>query len=56
MENRFMVGVRAGQVVIMLPPQGPMSKDDAKNLAAWLMAMAGADEKEAAELVGKVLS
>jgi hypothetical protein len=39
MENRFMVTVRAGQVVIMLPPQGSMSKDDAKNLAAMPVAM-----------------
>ncbi len=56
MENKFMIGTRDGQIIIMLPPQSPMSKDDAKNLAAWLMAMAGADEDEAAELVGTVLA
>lgn len=37
--NKFLVGVQADDVVIMMPT-GPMSKLDALGLAAWLVALA----------------
>ena len=43
-ENRFFVGARGfgddGEIVIMLPPRTPITKADALNLAAWLVAVA----------------
>ena len=43
-ENRFFVGARGfgddAQIVVMLPPIKPITKDDAVNLAAWLVAVA----------------
>ena len=39
--NRFLVGLTgAGAIQIMLPPRAPISKEDAINLAAWLLAIA----------------
>lgn len=37
--NRFMVGSRGDRVVIVLPPIMSISKEDAVNLAAWLVVM-----------------
>lgn len=38
--NRFLVGIQGGDIVVMLPPKGPISKKHALNLAAHLVAMA----------------
>ena len=38
--NRFGVGVQGDGVVIVMPPRGIISKDDAILLAAWLVALA----------------
>ena len=39
--NRFMVSKYAeGEVIIMSPPRGPMTGDQAMMLAAWLISMA----------------
>lgn len=44
-ENRFFVGAQGplgddAKIVIMRPPTRPISRDDAINLAAWLVALA----------------
>ena len=38
--NKFMVAVRGEQVLLLRPPLAPMTKVDALNLAAWLVAVA----------------
>ena len=38
--NKFMVAVRGEQVLLLRPPLAPMTKADALNLAAWLVAIA----------------
>jgi len=38
--NRFMVAGGSKGLVIMRPPVGPLSREDALLLAAWLVAMA----------------
>lgn len=40
--NKFAVGCYQDQIVIAVPPKRaePLSKDDALNLAAWLVVMA----------------
>lgn len=43
--NEFMVGVQAGEVVILIPPVYPMSTDRALALAAWLVAVTGGRER-----------
>lgn len=53
-ENRFFVGtIGAGQVAILKPPRGAMSRDDALNLAAWLVVLADG-KHEITDLVSKV--
>jgi hypothetical protein len=42
--NKHMVGVRPDGIYILNPPCGPMSKDEAVMLAAWLVAIAGDHE------------
>lgn len=37
--NKFMVGSRGDRVVVVLPPFSSISKEDAVNLAAWLVVM-----------------
>jgi len=39
MENKFLVGVLAGDIVIMRPKQR-LTKEEALNLAAWIVALA----------------
>lgn len=41
--NKFMVGKVAGKVTIGRAPQGPLSKADAMNLAAWIVALGDND-------------
>lgn len=38
--NRFAVGIDGLRVVVLAPPQGPVSPDDALLLAAYLVAVA----------------
>ena len=38
--NRFAVGALDKSVVVLIPPQGPVSPDDALLLAAYLVALA----------------
>lgn len=37
--NKFMVGRKGEDVVLLNPPRGPISQDDAIMLAAWLVAL-----------------
>lgn len=41
MDNKFGVGAQAGGVRILMPPKGPISKEDAIELAAWLVITSG---------------
>lgn len=45
--NKFGVALGSDGLVILLPPPrgGPLSNDDALNLAAWLVALADRDGK-----------
>jgi hypothetical protein len=47
--NKHMVAIRPDGVYILNPPCGPISKDDAITLAAWLVALAGDHEGEELE-------
>lgn len=38
--NKFGVGVSGARIVILKPPTGTITKDDALNLAAWLAVLA----------------
>lgn len=42
--NKHMVGLQCGNIVILMPPREPMSKQDALMFAAWIVAMADDDE------------
>ena len=48
--NRFLVSARGDEVLVLNPPRTGISRDDALNLAAWLVALAGGGEKFAAVL------
>ena len=39
--NKHMVVARLDGIYVLNPPSGPMSKDDAIALAAWLVVVAG---------------
>jgi hypothetical protein len=44
--NKFLVAAQAvGGVTILRQPIGPMMPEDALNLAAWLVVVAGGDKK-----------
>lgn len=43
--NKYMVGVRGKEIVIMLPPMGSISKHDALMMAAWIVTLADDDDK-----------
>lgn len=38
--NTYMVGVSGANIIMLRPPRGSMSKSDALNLAAWIVALA----------------
>lgn len=42
--NKFMVGVQGENINILMPPRGPISKQDALLLAAWIVTLAADDE------------
>lgn len=54
--NKFLVGAGGQGVVIMNPPRGPISEDDALNLIAWIAVLAGIDAKEADAAIDAVQS
>lgn len=43
--NVFMVGVSGGRIILLKPPRGSFSNEDALNLAAWLVALADDGDK-----------
>ena len=43
--NKFMVGVRGDEIIILKPITGPLTKEQALNLAAHLVALADDDGK-----------
>ncbi len=47
--NKYIVGRHGKDVVIVNRPTGPMSPDDAMNLAAWLVSVAEHDASETFE-------
>lgn len=53
--NRFLVGAIADRIIIMNPPHCTIPKDDALNLAAWIVAMVD-DEDRFAEVLAAVKS
>lgn len=38
--NKFMVGAQGDQILITMLPRGPIGKEDALVLAAWLVVLA----------------
>lgn len=48
--NRFRVGVSGAHIVMLRPPRGSITKEDAINLAAWLVALADDGDKFRATL------
>lgn len=49
--NKHMVGVQGDNIVIMMPPRGPMSKHEAMVFAAWIVTLADDDDKFAEVLM-----
>jgi hypothetical protein len=45
MGNSFLVAVQGDNIVMFNPPRGPISKEQALNLAAWLVALADTEDK-----------
>lgn len=45
-QNKHLVGVQGDNILIMNPPRGPMSKADALQLAAWIVALADDTEDQ----------
>lgn len=44
--NKFLVAAQGGGVLIMMPPRGVMTQEDAMLLAAWLVALADPNADE----------
>ena len=40
--NHFGVGMRGEKIVVMMPPEGPLTPERAFNLGIWLVALSGA--------------
>ena len=59
-ENRFFVGANGfgddAQIVVRLPPLKPITKADALNLAAWLVAVADPLGDQFAKVLAEVQS
>lgn len=53
--NRFLVAGQGQQVLVMRPPLGPITKDDALILAAWLVAIAEDGEHKFQPVLDAVL-
>ena len=54
MFNKFFVAVRGDAIDIMNPPSGPISKDDALLLAAWLVVLADRTEERFTAIITAV--
>lgn len=52
MDNIFFVGAAGDDIVIMRPVPGRLTREQALNLAAWIVAIS--DEDEFAEVLKKV--
>jgi len=59
-ENRFFVGTRGfgddAKIIVTLPPIRPITKADALNLAAWLVAVADPLGDQFAKVLAEVQS
>lgn len=44
--NEFLVGTNGREVVIMNPPHGPITKEQALRLATYLIILSGATDEE----------
>jgi hypothetical protein len=44
--NKHMVGVQGDNILIMMPPRGPMSREEALVFAAWIVTLAAHDDAE----------
>ncbi len=44
--NHFAVGVNGDKLVILRPILGPLTKDEALNLAAWLVALCNVNNRD----------
>jgi hypothetical protein len=42
--NRQLVGLRDGEVIVMIPPHGPLTAAQARSFAAWLVVLADTAE------------
>lgn len=50
--NKFAVGSNGSKVVVTNPPRGPISNEDAINLATWLLIVVGdVDCKKAKQII-----
>lgn len=57
MENKFFVSMKGdGSLIIMRPVPRELSKEDARNLAAWLMVMSTPDPADREEAILSVES
>jgi hypothetical protein len=54
--NDHLVGVNGAGVVVTLPPRGPMDRDEALRLAAWLVAVADPHGERFEEIRNAVLN
>jgi len=54
--NPFIVGGAGEYVQIMMPPRGPISKEKALNLAAWLVAIADPLEEEFPKVLRAIMN
>jgi hypothetical protein len=43
--NKHIVSARGSRIIIQAPPMGAISHDDALNLAAWIVACVGDEER-----------
>jgi hypothetical protein len=54
MMNKFMVGAQGENLRIMRQPIGALTKEEALNLAAWLMVLSGASHSERLNAIEQV--
>lgn len=54
--NKFMVGIQGGNVTILFPPSGPITKDEALVFAAWVVTLAGATNEQFEAVLDEVQS
>lgn len=54
--NEFMVSVAGDKIAILAPPRGPITKEQALRLAAWIVALADPSMKRFEMLLDEVQS